>query len=155
MSSRLRTGTASGSRSSPPGRPASALELSPSTPLRLHKTRESLGDADQGFTGTKPTPFGQTAAKSEMSTSAETTLSRCSSRLSWAEEESPLGMAGPRPRNIEMSEESRAWVQSVKERVRLASGEQRKAGTDATTPDGRFGDLGKVGGTKRLFHRQR
>ncbi|KAL1838604.1 hypothetical protein VTJ49DRAFT_2472 [Mycothermus thermophilus] len=37
----------------------------------------------------------------------------------------PLGMAGPRAKQIRMSEESRAWVQSVTEKVRIASGERR------------------------------
>ncbi|EEY17988.1 conserved hypothetical protein [Verticillium alfalfae VaMs.102] len=46
-----------------------------------------------------------------------------------------------------MSEESKAWVESVKQKVRIASGERKPA------EDGRFGDMGRVGGTKRLFRK--
>jgi hypothetical protein len=70
-----------------------------------------------------------------------------------------------------MSEENKAWVESVKEKVRLASGERKVSGSQPhhqvlhhqpppqpqqpLQPDeynrGKFGELGKVGGTKRLF----
>ncbi|OAA60484.1 gas2 domain containing protein [Niveomyces insectorum RCEF 264] len=81
--------------------------------------------------------------------SGASTRSRSSSRLSWTEEDSTLGMSGPRAKNIEMSEESKAWVESVKERVRIASGERKVS----DQLEGKFGEIGKVGGTKRLFRR--
>jgi hypothetical protein len=62
-----------------------------------------------------------------------------------------LGLAGPKSKPVEMSEESRAWVESVKEKVRLASGERKPSG-GASDPK-RFGDMGKVGSTKRLFRK--
>jgi len=64
-------------------------------------------------------------------------------------------MAGPKAKQIEMSEESKAWVESVKEKVRIASGE-RKVSESSTSQlmGGKFGEMGKVGATKRLFRRQ-
>jgi uncharacterized ubiquitin-like protein YukD len=51
-----------------------------------------------------------------------------------------------------MSDESKAWVESVKQKVRLASGERKVS--DHSLADGKFGDMGKVGGTKRLFKKR-
>jgi hypothetical protein len=104
----------------------------------------------------------------------------------------PLGMAGPRAKQIRMSEESRAWVQSVTEKVRIASGERRVSssagagvgagflgpsafasgvlgggaagpaagGLEASLMDRPagangvvFGEMGKVGSTKRVFRK--
>jgi hypothetical protein len=59
---------------------------------------------------------------------ASSQRSRSSSRVSWDEEDGgagALGMAGPRAKQVEMSEEKRKWVESVKEKVRIASGEHR------------------------------
>ncbi|KAJ3474955.1 hypothetical protein NLG97_g9631 [Lecanicillium saksenae] len=79
-----------------------------------------------------------------------------------------------------MSDENKAWVESVKEKVRLASGERKipplgnppgpplsstaanaasgvpdrsSRGTTPVDDKKRFGELGKVGGTKRLFRK--
>jgi hypothetical protein len=69
-------------------------------------------------------------------------------------------MAGPWARNVEMSDESRAWVESIKEKVRIASGNRPEKPASAASPanpaapsSAEFGDLGKVGNTKRLFKR--
>lgn len=79
-----------------------------------------------------------------------------------------LGLAGPKSRHVEMSEENRAWVVSVTEKVRLASGEVKPPGAaergvsrdrEGPSREGRresakgFGDMGQVGGTKRLFRK--
>ena len=152
--------------SSPPSRPASALD-SPMTPLNVRKTRKGPGIAGiEEAAGAGPTSApGSAAGKVNPKTplassvvgkpdnntpsSGASTRSRSSSRLSWSEEESSLGMSGPRTKNVEMSEESRAWVESVKEKVRLASGERKPS----DNLDGKFGEMGKVGGTKRLFRK--
>ena len=65
--------------------------------------------------------------------------------MSWREDESSLGLAGPRSRKSEISAENAAWVESMKEKVRIASAEKEKK-EKAT-----FGDMGQVGATKRLF----
>ncbi len=137
------------STSSPASRPASALE-SPITPLQIRKTRKSVGE-DASILLPK-TPFASVATNnSDTPSSGASTRSRSSSRLSWTEEDSSLGMAGPRAKNIEMSDESKAWVESVKEKVRIASSEHKPPETAA---NGSFGEIGKVGATRRLFKRQ-
>ncbi|KAM7217441.1 hypothetical protein V8F06_007190 [Rhypophila decipiens] len=137
--------------STPPSRPVSEKHLSPETPSSAN---------------------GKLAAGDTQSSGGSTTRSRSrsSSRLSWTEEDSSLGMAGPRAKHVEMSEESKAWVESVKAKVRIASGEPRRLPSQAEsipggpTPGSRsaslidesrfgLGELGKVGSTKRLFRR--
>lgn len=136
--------------SSPAARPASALELSPMAPLVVRKTRRSVGamshESPQLFPRT-PRPVIHKA--DEGPSSEESQRSRSSSRLDWNEDDgSFLGLAGPTGKKVEMSEENKAWVESVKEKVRLASGEHR-----VTSNGSQFGELGKVGGTKRLFRK--
>jgi hypothetical protein len=112
--------------------------------------------------------------------SRATTRSRASSR-SWADDDSStgaslappvppipsiaLGLAGPKGKEFEISDESRAWIESVQQKVRMASGERRAVsgsgaalggGSNHSQGQGRpddFGDMGKVGGTKRLFRK--
>lgn len=158
--------------SSPPSRPASALDT-PMTPLAVRKTRRE-SEAARRRAGTPlpvRVPDGMQPGSEERDT-----RSRSNSRLSWVEDDSSfLGLAGPSGKKVEMSEENKAWVESVKEKVRLASGERRipslplplqqtqgqpPAQTQrAQTPDdynknkNKFGELGKVGGTKRLFRK--
>jgi hypothetical protein len=155
-----RVSTTRGTTSSPPSRPASALEFAPMTPLNVQKSRRSFGAGDElrSSTTSRPALQPKTPAAAEGSnqtnnntpSSDASTRSRSSSRVSWGEDESSvLGLAGPTGRKVEMSEESRAWVESVKEKVRLASGERKVSeGLDA-----RFGEINKVGGTKRLFRK--
>jgi hypothetical protein len=66
--------------------------------------------------------------------------------MDWAEEESSLGLAGPKGRKVDISDKDAAWVESMKEKVRLASAEKERKAVEAT-----FGEMDKVGGTKRLF----
>ncbi|CAM1508337.1 Fc.00g051850.m01.CDS01 [Cosmosporella sp. VM-42] len=160
-------GTSFGS-SPPQGRPASALERSPMTPLAVRKTRRSVGAMGSevprllprtpallppkapAFTAPK-TPALTAPQGDDGPDSEESNRSRSSSRLSWAEDDSSfLGLAGPSGKRVEMSEENKAWVESVKEKVRLASGERK---VSAPEDPRRFGELGKVGGTKRLFRK--
>ncbi|CAI4210378.1 unnamed protein product [Parascedosporium putredinis] len=143
-----RAGSASRSMigSSPPSRPASAMEYSPLTPLHVKKTRKSFGAAsDTAASVARRPPLPHTPLPAA--------ISGPSSRLSWGEADSPmLGLAGPTSRPVEMSDESRAWVESVKEKVRIASGE-RKASAGLEGREKLFGEMGKVGGTKRLFRK--
>ncbi|KAK3685492.1 hypothetical protein B0T22DRAFT_429194 [Podospora appendiculata] len=145
---------ASRSGSTPP-RPASAQDsYAPISPLQVRKSRKT---AIEEFSGSaQPRSPLIAAIKPETPPSGASTRSRSSSRLSWAEEDSSLGMAGPRAKHIEMSEESKAWVESVKEKVRIASSDHKLAdpAAAAVLADGKFGEMGKVGATKRLFRRQ-
>lgn len=135
---------------SSPSRPGSAAaDSSPMTPLHLHKARRTVAKSEALRLRPRPTtPAGPSNAPPPPS-SEDSARSRSSSRLSWCEDDSSfLGLAGPTGKKVEMSEENRAWVESVKEKVRLASGERRGSLPGERS---RFGDLGKVGGTKRLF----
>ncbi|KAK4178386.1 hypothetical protein QBC36DRAFT_105500 [Triangularia setosa] len=145
--------------STPPSRPVSSHttknDETPS-PLMVRKVRKST--AAMG----NETPLATVTRPENVSNTPSTGGSRSSSRLSWPqagekdkEEEVVLGMAGPRAKQIEMSEESKQWVESVKQKVRLASGERQLPAYSSGTPDleGRFGELGKVGATKRLFRK--
>ncbi|KAB5575880.1 hypothetical protein GE09DRAFT_607404 [Coniochaeta sp. 2T2.1] len=192
-----RLSTAATAAASPPSRPASAMDRlmnSPVTPLNVRKARRSIGstagDDLKAATAAarRPllpkTPLANTTTatveNNNTPSSSSSSRSRSSSRLSWSEEDISLGMAGPKSKHIEMSEEKKAWVKSMEEKVRIASGDQRAAalalanatkspsvsGRAATPdyyvpkpmaplklPDGKFGELGKVGSTKRLFRK--
>ncbi|CAK7223871.1 hypothetical protein SCUCBS95973_005325 [Sporothrix curviconia] len=170
LSSSIATSLNSRVGSSPPSRPNSALD-SPNGmgSLNIRKTRRAtgasigtaagddssvlLGASNDDVANRNPrTPLASVSKpkpSNETPSSEASTRSRSSSRLSWTEEDSSLGMSGPRAKNIEMSEESKAWVESVKERVRIASGERRVS----DQLEGKFGEIGKVGGTKRLFRK--
>ncbi|AEO62669.1 562b136d-b473-4e18-9feb-87c95234be40 [Thermothielavioides terrestris] len=202
---------------SPPSRPASALDVShhhahyhnsPESPLRVRKTRRptqhshedanasnnSNNDTDEPSTSTAcpKTPLAPAGRRDATPPSDGSSRSRSSSRFNWLDDDgdlSALGMAGPRAKHIEMSEERRAWVESVKEKVRIASGERKVSlplaggappslpgsmvaaggggggpgqgqpqGLEASLMDrdkggAVFGEMGKVGSTKRLFRR--
>ncbi|KAI2473883.1 hypothetical protein F4781DRAFT_379226 [Annulohypoxylon bovei var. microspora] len=135
----------SGVGSSPSSRPSSAME-SPTTPLIVRKTRKSLGE--EGTPRFPKTPF-TTEQEADTPSSQTSGRSRSSSHMDWDEEDSSLGLAGPKGKKVDMSDESRAWVESVKEKVRIASGERIPPPEQRL--DTKFGEMGKVGGTKRLF----
>ncbi len=75
--------------------------------------------------------------------------SNASSRRSWVGDESPsLGLAGPKSRKTTVSPNKQAWVNTMMEKARNGSNEKKKPSRNA------FGDLGIMGGTKRLFMRK-
>lgn len=154
---RIASGRHTAIGSSPPSRPASALD-SPMTPLKVRKARRSSGAVGHEVPRLLPkTPAALNGAADDLNTipqSEESLRSRSSSRLSWVEDDSSfLGLAGPMGKRIEMSDENKAWVESVKEKVRMASGERKTPPVVDDKNKGRFGELGKVGGTKRLFRK--
>ncbi|KAI1753374.1 hypothetical protein F4782DRAFT_539725 [Xylaria castorea] len=156
--------------SSPASRPSSALD-SPMTPLAIRKTRRNLGE--EGIPKAPRTPLAKTSALQENANtpaSEASVRSRASSHVDWDEEDSSLGLAGPKAaRHREISDESRAWIESVKHKVRLASGprltasassEQLRSSQSSQTQghqkkslNDRFGEIGKAGSTKRLFRK--
>ncbi|GAB0134960.1 hypothetical protein EsDP_00003312 [Epichloe bromicola] len=152
-SSSTASGMASGS--SPLIRPASAAatatEKSPMTPLNIRKARRSVGAVNHDIPRLGPKTPATTSHPADAPSSEDSQHSRPNSRLSWVEEDSSfLGLAGPTGKKVEMSEENKAWVESVKERVRQVSGERKVSQPEERK---RFGELGKVGGTKRLFRK--
>lgn len=156
MSNRLSTSPPN-QRAVSPGRPVSAMDTSP---LFIKKKRATSGGEDllgprlprtpivYGTPRTSEPPSSESGSASGGSTGR----SRSSSHLSWTEEESSLGMAGPRSSKKEIPQESLEWVESIKEKVRAASG---GSGPPASIQAGqkKFGEIGKVGGTKRLFRK--
>ncbi|KAH7309997.1 hypothetical protein BKA65DRAFT_519263 [Rhexocercosporidium sp. MPI-PUGE-AT-0058] len=122
------------------------------------------------------TPPSTTSSASTSATQGERPP-RSSSRLSWTSDDTslPLGLAGPKSKNITISERDQEWVESMKEKVRLASAEKEKRDRDSGVglasgmgmrgkgdgsggSGGResrssFGEMEKIGGTKRLFRK--
>lgn len=156
MSNRLSTSPPT-QRAVSPGRPVSAMDTSP---LFVKKKRATSGGEDLLGPRLPRTPIAYGTPRASEPPSSEsgsasggsTGRSRSSSHLSWTEEESSLGMAGPRSSRKEIPQESLEWVESIKERVRAASGGSGPPASAQTVPK-KFGEIGKVGGTKRLFRK--
>jgi hypothetical protein len=147
------------------------LTPSPTTPLVIRKSRRSTAAEEMTRAMHSKQSFPKTPlAKSPMvpplsstgpdgNTPSTAESARSSSRASHAggvlEAGITLGMAGPKGKNVEMAPETKAWVESVKEKVRIASGERAKSETPSVVGNGKvqLGELGKVGATKRLFRR--
>jgi len=145
--------------STPPTRPASAQEAhSPTTPLNIRKSRRSAAaeEVTANVLAAQSKIPPAISSKREGSSPNGSTRSRSSSRVSWPEEDSSLGMAGLKAKQVEMSEDTKAWVESVKEKVRIANGERKvsESSTSQLMISGKFGEMGKVGATKRLFRRR-
>lgn len=139
------------SRSRPGSRPASRLGSTPgSTP----------GSRPTSPTSSTKQSFANRLARQQTSPaifdSPRTPQSDASLRNSpfipWAgtDEASPsLGLAGPKTKNVDISPEGQAWVDELMEQARQ-SGPEKTGGSEST-----IGDLGKVGGTKRVFFKNR
>lgn len=91
----------------------------------------------------EPTP-GSLATNSSLRPSSR------SSRFSSTDDDSPLGLAGPKTRRKDVSPTKQAWVDDMLNQARKASADKKKGGSE-----GDFVDLGKVGGTKRVLMRTR
>ncbi|PBP17496.1 GAS2 domain-containing protein [Diplocarpon rosae] len=156
-------------RSSPALLPQSVLERErPGSSFNLHvrKTRNSLGESSPDPATTRPriskvrapsTPLPTTTARRSYETPPSITPSPetgRSSRMSWTDEDSNLGLAGPKSKRVVISERDQEWVESMKEKVRLASAEKAKGKPGGGKGEGNgFGEIDKVGGTKRLFRK--
>lgn len=153
---RINTSRVLSTASSPQSRSASAAawasDRSPGSPLHVRKARRSIGAGNTESTRPSPqTPAAMHPAADAPSPRESKHSSPNSSRLTWMDDDSSfLGLAGPTGKRVEMSEENKAWVEGVKEKVRMVSGERRMSQSDERS---RFGDMGKVGGTKRLYRK--
>lgn len=74
---------------------------------------------------------------------------RPGSRHSTSEEDSPLGGAGPKTKQSEISPSKQAWVDGMLDQARKAGVEKNRGHASEV------GALGKVGGTKRVFLRSK
>lgn len=138
-------------RSSPVSRPASAFDR-PMSSLHIRKTRRSVGETDSSANSFRnpSTPLPMSSRGRDFETPPSET-SRSTSRLSWTEEERGLGLAGPKAKKVAISEKDQEWVESMKEKVRLASAEKEKK--EKAKERKSFGEMDRVGGTKRLFRK--
>lgn len=161
-------------RDSPVPRPQSVLERSidrPGSSLNIRKTRKSVGESEYRANDIRnpSTPLPSidrrsyetppSAAGSEASSTSTGPSFRSSSRLSWTEEDSSLGLAGPKSKKVTISEKDQEWVESMKEKVRQASAEKEKRNKERESMKesqrkSSFGEMDKVGGTKRLFRKK-
>lgn len=135
----------SNGRTTPTGRPGSALGR-PSSALSVRKPRFSGGSpGDFPLPSTPDLSFSASHDLTPGSNETNNTSIRPSSRSSWTSEDAPLGLAGPKSRRIEVSPGKQAWVDGMMEQAKRASAERKGV------EENEFGDLGKVGGTKRVF----
>ncbi|RKF74633.1 hypothetical protein GcM1_238054 [Golovinomyces cichoracearum] len=168
--------------SSPLQRPQSVIGEMQRNNLRVQKTRRSTGATSaecllkQSRAGSNSrcpstplpvikhinydTPPSASSSSGTVASVSAAGTSEKSSRMSWTEEDFNLGLAGPRSKKSFISDRDQEWVESMQEKVRLASAEKDKRNR------GRAGKLDKqrtrglsldgmerVGSTIRLFRR--
>jgi hypothetical protein len=148
---------------SSPNRPESALSkkdrrvssASPlSTPTKSINT--SADDAVPPMPSFSSTTPGIAEEQSQPSTT--------SSRRSWGGDE--VGLSGPKAKKLDLSGDKLDWIEGMMKQARTVSGnimpaahareeriESRSESRDGGGKKPEFGDLGKVGGTKRIFLR--
>jgi Growth-Arrest-Specific Protein 2 Domain len=160
-------------RDSPGPRSHSVLERPidrPGSSLNIRKTRKSVGESEYRANDMRSpsTPLSSTnrysyetppsVAGSDASSTSTGLSFRSSSRLSWTDEDSSLGLAGPKSKKVTISEKDQEWVESMKEKVRQASAEKERRNREKESMKesqrkSSFGEMEKVGGTKRLFRK--
>ncbi|SZF04111.1 unnamed protein product [Blumeria hordei] len=74
----------------------------------------------------KHTPWDTPPSVASSSGTIISAVSGRSSRMSWVEEDFNLGLAGPTGKKNTISDQDNEWVESMKEKVRLASAEKDK-----------------------------
>ncbi|KAL5384250.1 hypothetical protein DPSP01_005395 [Paraphaeosphaeria sporulosa] len=142
--------------------------ITPSTTPNRPSTRAgiSTNEAPPPMPHLSPTP----TPTSSNETSA--TPSSSESRRSWRGQE--VGLAGPKSKKIDLDNEKAEWVEGMMKQARSVSGnlvhqfspqapphgargesrsESRSESRTSVRGQSSFGDLGKVGGTKRIFMR--
>lgn len=158
-------------------RPGSAIGNRPGSSLNVRKTRKSMGasdlakpsrvsdirNEDRGPSTPKPPAnrrsYETPPSAASIGSSGGTAVSGRSSRLSWTEEDSSLGLAGPKAKKVVVSERDQEWIDSMKEKVKLASAEKEKRNRERERLElekerkTSLGEMDRVGATKRLFRR--
>ncbi|KAK4695520.1 hypothetical protein P7C71_g2240, partial [Lecanoromycetidae sp. Uapishka_2] len=120
--------------------PLSSQVSSSSRPTTPSSSKDNTGHAlKRGQT----TPAQFETPKTPVSDPSLRPPSRSSTTWSGMDEDSPsLGLAGPKTKKFEISPQKQQWVDEMLDQA-------RQGGTD------KIGDLGKVGGTKRVFFRRK
>lgn len=120
-------------------RPESPIAERSSPGAALRSRRFTMGTL-----GSPSTPGDARSSPDEARPSSR--KSNASSKRSWLGDDSPsLGLAGPKSRKATVSPNKQAWVDTMLEKAKTGSSEKQKGTRNA------FGDLGIIGGTKRLF----
>ena len=136
---------------SPASRPNSPSTRASSSLAFRHARHSACSSADVDAPMTPENPVSRYFESTLGSTDPSMLVLRPSSRLSsTADDDSPLGLAGPKARKKEVSPSKQAWVDGMLDQARHFSAEKNKGGGDRD-----FGDLGKVGNTKRVFLKSR
>lgn len=142
-------------RASPSPKATSAADSNrPMSSLYIRKTRKSDADSTAAVAATVNlrSPSTPVAFTSQSASRLNTPPSTASSDVS-------LGLAGPKRKNIKISERDAEWVESMKEKVRIASMDKEmrelkqrdREERETRRERGSFGDFDRVGGTRRLF----
>ncbi len=160
-------------RDSPIFGPHGVLEKSterPGSSLKVRKTRKSVEETESRANDVRSpsTPLPNynrlsyetppSVAGSEASSASTGPSFRSSSRLSWTDEDTSLGLAGPKSKKVAISERDQEWVESMKEKVRQASAEKERKNKERESikesqRKTSFGEMDRIGGTKRLFRK--
>lgn len=145
-----------GSRPATPSmRASSALSMRTSSALSFGRPNHSTSSSADLDAAPPVTPENAALRYFEptpgsLATNLSLRPSSRSSRFSSTDDDSPLGLAGPKTRRKDVSPTKQAWVDDMLNQARKASAEKKKGGSE-----GDFVDLGKVGGTKRVLMRTR
>ena len=132
--------------STPSSRPGSPEYRPSSSHLSIRKLK--LSSESPIYPGSPSTPdVLNRRPQNATPGSADTFASNHRSASPWVEDDTPLGLAGPRSKNTDISPGKQAWVDGMVDQARKGSGEKKRVGV------GDFGDLGKMGGTRRVFFR--
>ncbi|RAL60901.1 hypothetical protein DID88_010226 [Monilinia fructigena] len=104
-------------RTTPGPRSVSAMAVRPSTSvdrpkssLGIRKTRKSTFSSYDEVPPLPITPFAEIQREHEMNNTPPSAASRSSSRLDWNEEDTSLGLAGPRGKQKELDQKDLDWV---------------------------------------------
>ena len=139
----------SNSPMTPTSRPGTPISQ-PTSSTQAKKFRFSGGSpTDSRFPNTPDAPPTHRQRESTPGSAGSFTSSRRQSfHTPWAEEDVPLGLAGPKSKKTEISPRKQAWVAGMVDQARKSSAEKSPQGAG-----GDFGSLGNVGTTRRVFFR--
>ena len=125
-----------------------AIQELPSTPITGLPAAGGAslpGSRPESSYGSGPATPDLGVLKQLEATPGSNTSLRPDSAHSWKEDESPLGGAGPKTKKVDVSPTKQAWVDGMLEQARHAAIEKK----------GDLGDIGKVGGTRRVYLRSK
>lgn len=120
--------------------PLSSQVSSSSRPTTPSSSKDTFG---HGLKRGRSTPVQFDTPKTPISDPSLRPPSRSTTSWSGMDEDSPsLGLAGPKTKKVDISPRKQQWVDEMLDQARQGGAEK-------------MGDLGKVGGTKRVFFKRR